>query len=79
MTRTSTQMAELERLAQIARPIDDDDDGSERQVEAANAFWYALGFDKDEDALGKQFSEWSLQATSDEALDEALRILRGKA
>lgn len=32
--------------------------------------------DKDQQALGKRFSDWSLKATTEEALDEGLRLLR---
>ena len=73
---SADQMAEFERLAQVARPIDDDDWGTQRQIEAENAFFSAVGLDKNEHALGKRFWDWSLKATTDEALDEALRLLR---
>lgn len=73
------QLAELEEMARIARPIDDDEWGSERQIEAENDF-----FDACEDALPEvfdresdtDFNRFCLKATSNEMIDEALKILR---
>ena len=62
-------MTNLETLAQAARPTSDDDWGSERQIDAENAFFAAAG------DLGADFEQFALKATSDEAIDEALRIL----
>jgi hypothetical protein len=68
---------ELERLAKAVRPINDDDWGSERQIAAENAFFDAVGMDENgECRLGDDFNCYCLQATVDERIDEALRLLR---
>jgi hypothetical protein len=77
-TITATQMAEFERLAQDARPITDADWGTERQIAAENAFFRAVGFEQDDDALGFEYSRFALKATTNEMLNEALRLLRLK-
>lgn len=62
--------ARLLEMAKAARPIDDSDYGSERQVAAFNAFTEeaeATG------ALGDSFDGWCLKATCDEIIDEALK------
>lgn len=64
--------AELEQMAAIARPIDDDEWASQRQIDAENAFFEAAG------PLGEAFEAWALHATTDEMLDEALRILKAR-
>ena len=62
----------IETLARAARPIDDDDWGTDRQIEAENAFFEAAG------DLGPDFEAFSNKATSNEMIDEALRILRAR-
>lgn len=65
--------AEFEKLVAQARPIDDDW-GSERQVSAENAVYAEI------DKLGlteaelEKFEIWASKATTDEIMDEALRI-----
>ena len=70
---TQFTIAELTALAAAAHPINDDDWGTQRQIDAENAFWDACG------DLGADFERYSLKATSDEALNEALRILTARA
>lgn len=76
---TPAKMAEFERLAQDARPVDEEDWGSERQVDAENAFYDAIGFTDYDIALGEGFRDFVHKATTDEGLDEALRLLRLRA
>jgi hypothetical protein len=59
-------------LAQAARCLGDDDWGSERQQNAENDF-----FDAFHDAVGDThaFDAWCLKATTEEMIDEALRLL----
>lgn len=64
----------LETLCAVARPINDDDWGTRRQVDAQNAFFSAFG------RAGLQseaFDDYCMKATVDEMLDEAMRIARG--
>ena len=69
---TSEQIATLDAMAKDARPINDDDWGSERQINASNAFHiYAsadLGIDTEDMATAK--------ATCEEMIDETLRRAR---
>jgi len=66
-------IADLEALAREARPLDDADWGTERQINAENAF-----FDAFHAAMGDtpDFDDWCLKATTDEMIDEALRLAR---
>lgn len=57
----------LDELAQAARPLNDEDRGSERQIAAEKAFFRAAGF------LGHEFTHL---ATTEEMIDEALRRVR---
>ena len=66
----------LEQLAEDARPVDDDDWGTERQIDAENRFFDECrrrSPSKFDDA--GDFGDWCLKATSEERIDEALRIL----
>jgi hypothetical protein len=70
-------MTYLEQLAAVARPINDDDYGSDRQVDAENDFFDAL----DQHLAGKltevemdDFDAFCLKATADERIDEGLRL-----
>lgn len=67
----------FEAMAQDARALDDEDWGSERQMAAENAFFFAttpwLGDEHSE------FAAWCLKATTDEMLDEGLKRLRRAA
>lgn len=66
----------LLELAKAARPIDDDDYGSDRQVDAEFAFFEACREQAPTlFAEGSNFSKWSLNATPEEAIDEAVRLL----
>jgi hypothetical protein len=59
-------------LADSARPIDDDDWGSDRQVTAQNKFFIVI----ESLMSAEDFSDletWCLKATTDEMIDEALR------
>jgi hypothetical protein len=73
---TTQDLATIEALAQAAHCIDDDDRGSERQIAAFNAFTTAatvLMSPEQQDS----WNDFSLKATSDEIIEEALRVLRG--
>lgn len=63
----------LESLAQDARPRDEADWGTERQINAENTF-----FDAFHDAMGDtpEFDDWCLKATTGEMIDEALRLAK---
>lgn len=64
----------LVSLANTARPINNDDWGSERQINAMDIFFYhaectcPAAFDDD-------FEAYCLKATDEEMIDEALRRL----
>ena len=81
---TLGQLKKLETLSEVARPLDDADWGSDRQQDAENHFWNelarALGAPCDDQydgaGFGKDFDNWCLHATTDEMLDEALKLLR---
>ena len=66
----------LSALAVVARPRDNDDHGSERQIGAENAF-----FDAFNAAMGDtgDFEDYCLKATTEEMLDEAMRLVRERA
>lgn len=72
-------LEELEALATKARPINEDDWGTERQVEAENEFFDVCRkldpatFDTDG---GSDFAEFCLKATTGEMLDEAMKLVR---
>lgn len=61
-------------LANAARPTDDDDWGSERQIAAQNAFFIAVENEVSE-ADFSSLEDYCMKATVDEMVDEALRIL----
>jgi hypothetical protein len=67
--------ANLDELAAAARPIDEDDWGSERQIAAQNLFMTvattAMGREWDE-----KFHDWCFKASVDEMIDRALLIVR---
>jgi hypothetical protein len=67
--------ADFAELAAEARPKDDAEWGSERQIAAENKF-----FEKFHEAMGDtpDFDRWCLKATTDEMIDEALRLLQSK-
>lgn len=64
----------VEQLARAARPLNDDDYGSEEQVEHENDFFAVvreLLTEEQEEAL----ETFSLKATTEERIDEALRLV----
>jgi hypothetical protein len=68
------KMTDFNALAAQARPVNDDDWGSERQIAAQNLF-----FNEVQKALpADQFDaldSYCLKATTDEMINEALRLL----
>jgi len=63
-------MTDIKVLAELARPINDDDWGSERQIEAENLFFNTavrMGLD------GDVFVFENLKATTNELIDEVLK------
>jgi hypothetical protein len=72
-------LAEIEALAALARPVEVDEGGAERQVAAQNAFFQAVS----SVLTGEQFGQLeefcsSPLATVDEMIDEAMRLIRGR-
>lgn len=67
-------MTDFAALAQAARPINDDDWGSERQIKAFNAFCAAVEAELPR-KIFHEWEDWSIKATTDEIIDEALRLL----
>lgn len=70
-------IARFEALAQAARPTNDDDWGSERQIAAENKFFRAVK------ATLRPADFYALEAycdkaTTDEMIDEAMRLVRSK-
>lgn len=65
-------ITDITALAADARPIDDSDWGSDRQIEAENRFHEAL-----KRVLGEtpEYDDWCLKATSVEIIDEGLRMV----
>ena len=73
-----TNFPEMKKMAAAALPIDDDEWGSERQVEAANAFFIAL-----EKCLPKCYmddvEEYALKATTEEMVAYGMATLKRHA
>jgi hypothetical protein len=71
------KMTDIHKLAADARPIDDADWGSARQIDAQNLF-----FNEVEKALPAEEFEtlenFCLKASANEMVDEALRLLASK-
>jgi hypothetical protein len=69
--------AELEKLANAAKPLNDDEWGSERQIEAENAF-----FDAVQELVSKEVFDglegYCLKATTDEMIEAGLKAVRGE-
>jgi hypothetical protein len=65
----------LEALAREARPLDDDEWGSERQTQAQDAFFNFVKAHMHPRAY-EDLEMWCLKATTDEMIDEATRRLR---
>jgi hypothetical protein len=83
--KNEATIATINTLARAARPINDDDWGTERQINAENAFFaYAkerMFAGRAGKTLAPQKQKWAdfeaycLKATTDEMIDEALRLL----
>ena len=74
---TPSRLAYFESLADLARPRDDSDYGSDRQVGAENLLFVMLEVSFPETfAEESAFSAWSLKATTEERLAEAMRLVR---
>ncbi len=70
------QNAERLRLAsRLARPLNDDDWGSERQVNAENV-WVELAHRYMTNAAREDWDHYALKATSEEAIDYGIRVLK---
>jgi len=69
-----TTNAEIVELARAARPIDDADWGSERQIEAENVFMAAVEARLPIRKLSA-LHDYALKATTEEWIDEALRLM----
>lgn len=74
MTKT---LKELEAMAADARPIDQSDWGSERQINAQNAFFEAVEAQLTSADMAK-LDDFALKATTDESITEALAYLKGQ-
>lgn len=70
-------MERIVKLAQEARPINYEDYGSERQIDAFNAFTIKM-----EQILSKEdfelFEDYSMKATTDELVDYGLLLLKNQ-
>lgn len=66
-------MDNIQKLAQDARPINDDDLGSKRQVDAEIAFFEKVQSVVSTESFEK-LEDYCLKATTDEMIDEALKI-----
>jgi len=69
--------AQLYKLAQAARPINQSDWGSERQVAAQNEFFEYVEKQMHPVAFA-ELEEFALKATTDEMIDEAIKRLEEK-
>lgn len=70
MLNGDEMMAKAIRMAAEALPVDFDDWGTERQVNAENAFF--LFFDETV-GISDEFSTWMLKSTVEERVAEALK------
>jgi hypothetical protein len=59
--------------AQAALPINDDDWGSDRQIDAENAFFDAVCPELDDAAI-VELEDYSLKETTEERVDKARRL-----
>jgi len=67
-------MPDLWEMAQAARPSDDDDWGTERQIQAENTFFYAVMAILTPEEWD-DLEAYALKASVDETVDEAMRIM----
>jgi hypothetical protein len=68
-------MPTFAKLAADARPVDEADWGTDRQIEAENTFFAAFHVVMGETT---DFDDWCLNATSEEMLTEALRLMQDR-
>lgn len=74
---TRDDLETLERLANDARPVDDEDEGSERQIDAQNLLFEVLEhLEPRTFADDSDFAFWCLKATTEEIIDEGLRLIK---
>jgi hypothetical protein len=71
-----TSMAELEKLAEAAKPLDDDEWGSPRQVEAQNLFFDTVQ-EMTSDEVFEGLSNYCLKADVYEMIEAGLQAARG--
>ncbi len=71
---SETEMAELNAMGDAARPVDQDDWGSERQVAAQNAFFNRVEAILPADRF-EELDAYCMKANTDEMVDEALRMV----
>lgn len=68
-------MKTIEQLAAAARPVNDDDWGTDRQIKAENAF-----FERVRSLISREryetLNDYCLKATTDEMIDEGLRVVK---
>ena len=64
---------QMKQLAEKARPIDDEDLGSERQIDAFNVFCDALERTLSADDF-ERFEDYAMKATTDELIDYGLML-----
>ena len=69
-------MSDLQTLAKVARCVSDDDWGTPRQIRAENAFFDFVKEQLD-DEVWERLEGYCLKATTDEMIDEALRLVGG--
>jgi hypothetical protein len=85
MKKSATSISMINTPAQAARPIDDTDWGTERQINAENAFFDMVKTRMTAGRAGEalremkrkwdQFEAYCAKATTDESINEALRLL----
>jgi hypothetical protein len=82
MSKAPKPLSYLKTLAADARPISEADYGSQRQIDAENDFFDALDLQlsgKLTDGESDAFAAYCLKATTDERIDEALRLAEATA
>lgn len=73
-------MSTIREIAEDARPKDDADWGTDRQIDAINLLWIEVMHRwPDEFDYGTDFSNYCLKATDDEQIDLALKLLGDRA
>lgn len=74
---TKFSLTTFEELAAYAKPLDDTEWGSNRQIEAENTFFHIAREQFPElFSDNSDFSMWALKATTDEMLDHAMALIR---